>query len=145
MIQRKQSLWFLVAAIVIGLLFVLPFGLQNSINGEHLTLKASNSMLVMIATCIGIVYNLILIFQYKNRSQQIKLSYLGMVLNLLIAGLIVFEAQFNGTDKKLAIGLLGSQLFLGIFLPFLSIIMQWLAIKGIQQDERLVRDADRLR
>ena len=145
MIQRKQSIWLALAAIVLGLLFLFPYGLQSLTTGGETVLNARNSVLLMVATPIGILYNLFLIFQYKNRPQQIKLIYLGMVLNLILIALMVFDAHFSSLDKKLVIGLVGSQLHLGFFIPLLSIVLQWFAIKGIQQDERLVRDADRLR
>ena len=145
MIQRKQSIWLALAAIVLGLLFLFPYGLQSLTTGGETVLNARNSVLLMVATPIGILYNLFLIFQYINRPQQIKLIYLGMVLNLILIALMVFDAHFSSLDKKLVIGLVGSQLHLGFFIPLLSIVLQWFAIKGIQQDERLVRDADRLR
>lgn len=145
MIQRKQSIWLVLAAFVLGLLFIFPYGLQSLTAGGETVLNARNSMLLMVATPIGILFNLFVIFQFKNRPQQIKFIYLAMVLNLIFIALMVFDAQFSSPDKKLAIGLLGTQLYIGIFVPVVSMILQWLAIKGIQQDERLIRDADRLR
>lgn len=145
MIQRKQSIWLVLSAFVLGLLFLFPYGLLSVAGVGETILNARNSMLLMAATPIGILFNLFIIFQYKNRSKQIKLIYFGMLLNLILIALIVYDAHFSGLNKKLVIGLVGSQLHIGFFMPVLSLMLQWLAIKGIQQDERLVRDADRLR
>ena len=72
MIQRKQTLWFLLSAIIAGLAFILPFGYKNTtsmmsynINVEDFVVK--HDVVLMIVFLSLIIFDLVAIFLFKNR------------------------------------------------------------------------------
>lgn len=154
MIQRIQSLFLLLAAICPALLFLLPFaGYQRE--SEHVNLfvcglsgaqgdTASEGVTVLpsiVLTAFCIFLPIYIIFLYRKRMLQIKLSRLAIFMN---AGLIVL--MFTMADK-VSLMLSGSDrtFSLGAMFPILTIIFLFLAIRFIRKDEELVRSADRIR
>ena len=77
------------------------------------------------------------IFDYKNRRRQMRGCRLGQFLLLVwcvVCGMVAYvEKQWTVTPQ------------FGICLPVVSIVLYWLAYKGIKHDDDLVRSADRLR
>lgn len=150
MIQRKQSIWLLLASLSILLTIILPYGIQTtaSLGSEQMItsdLLLSSNKLYMALVIITSLYLLFLIFLYKNRKQQMKLTLIGMLLALSLLGLQLYESYFHEVNQKLVIGLLGSKLYLGILVPIITVFFVILAYTGIRADEKLVRDSDRLR
>jgi uncharacterized membrane protein YwzB len=150
MIQRKQSIWLLIAAILTFLCFFLPFGInQQSYAGSEviteINLYAKSDIVLTIIASVASLLSLLNIFLYKNRSMQMKLTLLAILLNL---GLVVYSfviASQADKGNKFIIGILGSQLYIGILLPVLSIILLGMAYNGINSDDKLVKSTDRLR
>ena len=77
------------------------------------------------------------IFQYKNRKRQMALCSLGILMLLVWVGIFCYDHYYlHG----------GSTMYpLYAILPIVSIILFWMAKKGIKHDDDLVRSADRLR
>lgn len=88
--------------------------------------------------CIAIVLLIIELFAYKNRMLQMRLaigiSFL-MSLNLVLMTFLILEIQ------KEYEGNFG----IGIFVFALAMVLNILARRFIQKDEKLVRSVDRLR
>ncbi len=94
MIQRIQSIWLLLAAVVILGLFLFPYlnytdlvglgkklyvtGSYAAVNNE--AVKQENYLLQTIATVVLGFLPLFTIFQYKNRKLQLKLIFLEVIL-----------------------------------------------------------------
>lgn len=160
MIQRIQSAWLSLAAVASLLLFFLPvstfflegieffkfyiygldyieqFGIQLDMLYRPL-MKYSVLLAVLVTTVIPIIT----IFLYKNRSRQLYLSRLTILLNVVL--IVVF---FLLSDSFAEVA--GSDTFKygpACYLPIFSVIMLFLAIRGIKKDEALVRSADRIR
>jgi hypothetical protein len=150
MIQRKQSIWLLLAAILTFLCFFLPFGInQQSYAGSEviteINLYAKSDIVLTIIASVASLLSLLIIFLYKNRSMQMKLTLLAILLNL---GLVIYEfiiASQVDKGNKFIIGILGSQLYIGILLPVLSVIFLGMAYNGINSDDKLVKSTERLR
>lgn len=154
MIQRIQSLFLLLAAICPALLFIFPFAgyLRDTertdlfvcgLSGDQGT-TASEGVTVLPAillTILCILLPLYIIFLYRKRLLQIKLSRLAIFLN---SGLIVL--MFTMSDK-VSMMLSGAERSFGIggVFPVITIIFLFLAIRFIRKDEELVRSADRIR
>ncbi len=144
MIQRIQTLFLALAAILNGLIFTQPFAATSeSVPGifEDKLYTVQDHVILMILTIIGVLIGVIAIFMYKNRPLQIRMSYLGATLGIvlpLIALLIYMNhspelGDTEVTDKA------------GIYLPILVIVFYVLASRFIQKDNKLVRSMDRLR
>lgn len=155
MLQRIQSIYLLFAALVIFALFLFPVAHNVYLNGIPSTIKVTGiyqdvngaqhqttafTALAIVTAIVGLI-PLALIFQFKNRKQQINLCYAAI---LIIIGYSFWLSQ----AVKSATGgfeMTTSNFGIGIFLSSLSIVLMILAVKSIQKDEKLVKSADRLR
>lgn len=146
MIQRKQTLFLLAVTIIAISMFFMPFiVLAGDTHNENICLSSvlqgynnSNIYYPLILNFIVIILSVIIIFLYKNRVLQYKLSNLLIVFNVFITGLffiLSFEEAF-GTFHSYSFG---------AFLPIISSIFAFLAAHFIKKDEQLVRSADRIR
>ena len=160
MIQRIQTLYLALAFIAIALLFAFPLAqfFADNLNGSYIFwitgLKnkvpdGSNVFnplifLPLIIVTVGIaILALVTIFQYKNRSFQIKLTNIGVISSIaLIMG--IFFLYIPLIEKKISITpyYLDS---IGIYLPLVALVFMVMANRAIKRDEKLVRSADRLR
>lgn len=151
MIQRIQSIWFLLTAItILCLLFVPVFtvvdkkvgyvlygtGLKEFVNGAE---TSTINIPLLISVVLAGLVSLINIFNFKNRTLQKRIASLNI---LLILGLSFWLSHLG---KNMPGGLDNAEIGAGLFLPVVAIIFTLLAIRGIKNDERLIRSADRLR
>lgn len=148
MIQRKQSIWFFLAALITAITFFLPFGINqvSTLGISTITetdLNAKSPILLTILVSATTLFSLVILFLYKNRSLQMKLTWLNIILNLGINAYMYYITTLAG--NKLAIGLVETQLYIGLLLPILSIFFLILAFNGVKSDDNLVKSTDRLR
>ncbi|HXB94664.1 MAG TPA: DUF4293 domain-containing protein [Puia sp.] len=153
MLQRKQTLWTLLAVICAALTFKFSFYSGNKTVGANghvfLSVKAvpvfgfgadsasAGSVLILVLTILIMAFALINIFNFKNRKRQalitiglILLSLLNLFLYWHASGVPPFtEGSYN----------------LGVLLTVAIPIFFILAAIGIRKDEKLVKSADRLR
>jgi ABC-type cobalamin transport system permease subunit len=88
----------------------------------------------------GITLSLIEIRRYDNRIIQMKL---GALNTLILAGAMVCVAVYTlQLAKQFPTG---SKNGMGMYLIFVAVLCNWLAVRFIRRDERLVKDSDRLR
>jgi len=155
MIQRIQSIYFLLAGLAIFALFLFPLAHNVYINNIASTVSVTGvsqdnggqqaqvqSFTALIAgTAIAGILPLALIFLYKNRKQQINLAY-GYIF--VIIAYTYWQVQ---TVKSVVdINTFKTSNFgIGVLLSSISIVLTLLAIKAIQRDEKLIKSADRLR
>jgi hypothetical protein len=152
MIQRIQSIWLLLAAITICCLLFLPMvtatvgsaeyyviasGLYQKVGNTTKQIEASLPLL--ISTFAVAIMSFINIFNFKNRTTQKRIIMANVVL---IIGLSFWCSQYA---KKIPGGLATANYNVGLFLPVIAIIFCVLAMRGINNDEKLIRSADRLR
>lgn len=152
MIQRIQTIWFFLGAVAISLLLVIPFvskvineseywvntiGLYQQTNGQ--AVKVAPHLPLTILTVASAVMLLLTIFSYKNRTQQKRAAF-GAIILIVVLSILTYSylGRFPG-------GLEGVTYKLGAFLPLISIIFIGLGVRGINNDEKLIKSADRLR
>ena len=118
--QRKQTIYlFLVALLMI----------VASIYAVIVALQILGGLIAGLSTAN--------IFQYKDRKRQMSICSLGALLLVLWLGYFCY-------DHFCLRG--GATMYpLYAVLPIVSIILFWMAKKGIKHDDDLVRSADRLR
>jgi hypothetical protein len=136
MIQRIQTLWLALAAVAAFATLKLPLYSGAKQDAAYAELTAiSGGIGTLIATLLIGVLASITIFLYTNRAVQIRLCVAGIFAEALLSYLYYRAMQdfTTGTFALSAILHMSIVLFLG------------LAARAIKQDERLVKDSDRLR
>lgn len=104
-----------------------------------LTVKDNIGMIGLAG--LGILLALGSIFLFKNRPLQGQLSSLGMYLgfmSLALAGFGMWRNLGKVPDCQYSFDA-------GWAMPVLSIVFQFLAVRGIRNDEKIVKSMDRLR
>jgi len=145
MIQRVQSIFLFLASLFFGGQFLVPFANSTkSISGFLTDLKYDifDNPILLVITGLGAVICLASIFLFKNRSLQMKLSYIGIVLSILLplTAVILFINNSSHISEQ---SHLNDQA--GLYLPLGSILCLGLALRFIKKDEKLVKSMDRLR
>ncbi|MBQ1176732.1 MAG: DUF4293 domain-containing protein [Paludibacteraceae bacterium] len=136
MIQRIQSIYLLIVTILSIVICLYPYA---SINGAELTYTTS-IIYAGLATIIPVT-TLFTIFLFRKRILQMRLCSFACIVMLFQAGymlasyFIASDGQAEGT----------CHLYLPAVVPYINIILTYLAIRGIGKDEAMVRAADRLR
>jgi peptidoglycan/LPS O-acetylase OafA/YrhL len=136
MIQRIQSVWLLIASIVTFLTLKLSFysGTYLPDNLYH-QLNGTENLTLMIPT-IGLgVLTLITIFLFKNRVTQLWLCIAAIALDVILV--ILYYMTTKNFSK-------GDYAFTAV-LHAVIIAALLLAASGINKDEKLIKDSNRLR
>lgn len=136
MIQRIQSIWLLIASVVTFLTLKLSFysGTYLPDNLYH-ELNGTESLTIMIPT-IGLgILSLIIIFLFKNRVTQLWLCIVAIFLDLLL--LFLYYRETSNFTK-------GDYAFTAV-LHIVIIAALILAARGINKDEKLIKDSNRFR
>ena len=136
MIQRIQSFYLLIVALIAGVL-PLFFNLWVTIDGVEVF--ADNEMLISIAFYIITVLAIWSIVQFKNRKTQFVINRLNMILNVFLLGFFVYRSLNLSGEISV------SEKGIGMLIPVFSIIFLVLANRAIKKDEDLVKSVDRLR
>lgn len=156
MIQRKQTLFLLLAVIVCALGLFLPIGnIQPEGMGTdslvyNLGVVSGEGGISVSTTCVPLflllgvttVLSLVTIFLYKNRKQQMVLCSVAMLFGAL--WYVDYALMFFGIVPVPEVqGTMHPQF--AACLPLVSLILLAMAKKGVSDDEKLVRAADRIR
>lgn len=147
MIQRIQTVYLLISALLIGFLFLLPFAEIANEGAVYLfnykgivldgTLKENG---FSISILIGIIMALhgVAILNYKNRIRQIRLTVFSILLMLGLFGMFFFFTYYSFTSAQISFKI-------SVIFPLVAIILDYLAIRAIGKDEALIRSIDRIR
>ncbi len=156
MIQRKQTVFLILVIIasVAGFFFPLAqfIGAKESIvlfvQKAHSLVPDSSfnqnhffTLPLLSATGFVILFSLITIFMYKKRKVQMQIIKVCILVEVLFVGLFFF--YYVDTLEKLTGGT--AEYKTAVFMPLISLVFLVLAYRGVLQDEKLVRSADRLR
>jgi hypothetical protein len=154
MIQRIQSLWLLLSALLAG--FLLRGGIVNFIDksgqkfstgfpGIYEQLETGTEIIrgsVPLASLIIMipVFSILTIFLYKNRRFQKVLSLILICMSLCLIILVIYYSCILSENYK-------AELVPGLKMafPMLILVFEVLAYSGISRDDRLVRSYERLR
>ena len=145
MIQRKQSIYLLIAGIIsAGLTFTfslwtksqtdLPIYIIDLFSGASF-LEKTTPVLFFTSALLSIVT----LFLFKNRQLQFVLGRLNILINLFLLGILIYLSQTLSGEA------LVSEKGIGMFFPVIVILLLVLANKAIKKDEDLVKSVDRLR
>ena len=155
MLQRVQTIWLFFATASIFSLFLFPYlqllnadgsakalkvtGVYQNVAGQVVQTEPFTGL--TIATVILGLIPFVIIFFYKNRKKQIIICYLA------IAGILGFSFWLVQTAKQVLgnITLRTENYGIGVLLPSLAILFIILALRGIRNDEKLIKSTNRLR
>lgn len=143
MIQRFQSLYVLVAAILYGVMAFRPLASVMAAGEAESTIVGAFDLLgVGIGAVILALLHIVVLFLYANRRRQMVAMRVLLALNVVFLALVfIGHYQF---EQTLADGAVYSYAFVS-FLPVVVVVIDLLALLRIRADERLVRSMDRLR
>ena len=136
MIQRIQTIYLVVSAIIMGALFMwfpVVLGKDGSIIMER------NEPLLFGLIFVSIVLAIISILSFKKRQMQFVLNRLNIISNFVLLGVFVYRLLTLSGETIV------SEKGIGVFFPIISIVFLVLANKAIKRDEDLVKSVDRLR
>ncbi|MFT5736003.1 MAG: succinate-acetate transporter protein [Maribacter sp.] len=136
MIQRIQTLYLVLVALVAG---ILPFFVNLWSDAKGLEIYAQNEIIVSIVFYVSGALALWVVFLFKNRKNQFVVNRLNMILNLFLLGFFVYRSL------NLSGGTLVSEKGIGMLIPVFSVVFLALANRAIKKDEDLVKSVDRLR
>ena len=135
MIQRIQTIWFLLAAAASFASLKLSFYSGTKDNNLFAELTGSSHFLLLILSVAVGLLALTTIFLFKNRKLQMRLTWLGILLQLV--ALVLYFQQI----KTFVQGNYTLTSALSFVIP-IFFILAWL---GIRKDEKLIKSMDRLR
>ena len=136
MIQRVQTLWMFLAAIIVFLTLQFSFynGTLAADNTYHAVMATDNFLMLILTSALGTGI-LINIFLFKNRPAQSRIILLAIVLECVIIFLYIKQTNKFST---------GSFTLWSAF-HILIIIFLIFAARGVYRDSKLIRDSNRLR
>jgi len=145
MIQRIQSVWLLLAALMNAGVFMFDlYRADITTNGITVTqhVRVNDNFPAMLIALVITIMPLIAIFLYKNRRRQRTMTTLCMVFTIgFIANTLMRVSTFNNGSSAPANG----SYWIGSILPVIAVVFLILALRGIRKDEKLVKSVDRLR
>ncbi len=135
MIQRIQTIWLLLAAVLGFTSLKTAFFIGSIANEPATELSGMSSVSLMIATIVTATITTVSIFIYKNRATQLKMVLAAITLSILTIVLYYMAVS------KYRVGGLALWSLVPIVVPVFLI----LAAIGIYKDDKLVKSTDRLR
>ena len=139
-IQRKQSLFLLIAAILMGIYAFMPqlINARGDVIMGGMCLEGLESIPFFLNRLIALL-SFITIFKFKSLKFQKTLCIINILL-ILASLATMCSIAFLQEDCDL----LGSLTYYNV-LPILAIIFLLLAHKGISHDRKLLRGSSRIR
>lgn len=149
MIQRIQTVYLFVATVLLAIAMSVPVGYfytETSVAVlSNLSVIAADGTsnytpgVMFVLLFIAALLAFVTIFFYKKRMRQIRLAIFSnvvLVAYYLIVGIYAYSvlAAYGSFTPSWA-----------ICLPFISLVLNWLAIRGIKNDEKLVRSYNTIR
>lgn len=146
MIQRKQTIWLLLAALLnAGVFFFDLYYSSVLLDGVETVkhLRVNDHFPTLLVALVMVLLPFVAIFMFKNRKQQRTMAIVGILSVINFIGLVMMRVN---TLNDSLVGTGTGSYWVGSVLPVISIIFLILAIGGINKDEKLVRSSfDRLR
>jgi hypothetical protein len=156
MIQRKQSVYLLLVAVMMSWLLVRPYAEITLINSQMLIFHSPairnystphdytyfryTIPLVLLVFLTGVL-NFVNIFLFSRRILQIRLSIIsaGLLVVILLTMVYYYFVTLHSVEHNL------HAFRVAAVFPIIGIIFNFLAYRAIHQDEMLVKSYDRIR
>jgi hypothetical protein len=151
--QRIQTLFLVLVVVSMLVSFFLPIWMVSNgttemqlyplhfstiENGVKTTQYFPFSLMAILMAAAATIA-IMEIMRFDNRMTQVKLGTLNSLVLALVLGSVVYF--YNQVTNQYGFGKFG----ISIWVPFIGVACNWLAIRFIRKDEKLVRDSDRIR
>ena len=134
-IQRIQTIWLFLAMTFMVCIGIYPISYEI-LNNEMLPIYTGDFAILMILDWLAIVLLFLSIFTFKKLKVQKTLSSLSIFM-VLVYGVVQTIIYFNNiSDATVSLP--------NVIFYILALIFSVLAFRGIAQDERKLRNSDRL-
>ena len=162
MLQRKQTIYLFLAFLCVVLILFFPiFNIETIQDGEIFEgsftaygFQTQDGAVVGLPIYIVLIVMAMLsalgVFLYRNRARQLMVCRVNLLLHILVTvsfavffymgQSLIVENTVADSTAEVSFGL-----DVGFFLLVASIPFLLLAIRGIKQDEQLLRSIDRIR
>jgi hypothetical protein len=153
MIQRIQSVYLFLAVVALVVMYFLPiasfygdmsyfsFKISGLSDETYVSINTIPLMVMMLVLIILISISIFLYHDSRRRMMQIRMIRFGILLDLSF--IIVLYFGYIDTIVKQASMDVGYKA--GIYFPIIVLVFLLLAMRGVMNDEKKIRAADRLR
>ena len=152
--QRKQTIFLAVTSVCMALMIFFPIWVASDTNVKmmlyplHYTVRSDgveNTVYYPYSACAilavaSLTLAIIEIGKFEDRMLQLKLGALNSLLMMGALGSAVYFAIQLIKANQLA-----GEYDIALYLPAVAMVSNMIANRFIRKDEKLVRDADRLR
>lgn len=153
MIQRVQTIYLALATIFTAFFAfanlatiattdsiyqLTTFGLFDASHKE--ALPVINTLWFGLFSWLLVGLQIVIIFLYKTRVQQIRLTIISIVVNIGFMGLVYFVCSKSETLLSAIVSYNITAIF-----PLISTVFLVLALLGIKKDENLIKSLNRIR
>ncbi len=149
MIQRKQTIYLLLALAALIVCLCLPIGSLTSTTlgaetlvynlGLYTNTGVSVHPILFVDIVVVATLSLINIFLYNKRKLQMRICVVSIILCL------VWYAYYAFMVLSMFKGIGAVSISFAVCLPFVAIVMLVLARSGIKADEELIKSMSRIR
>jgi hypothetical protein len=152
--QRIQTVFLVIAILSLIAAIFQPIWLYTDAMGKDYELFAFHFSIIEkgVRTTVYFPYSITAILaigaitvaitairKYKDRIVQLKLGVLNsLLLAFTLGAAVIFFSSMNKHNP-------GGRDGLGLWLPAVAVVCNWLAMRFIKRDEKIVRDSQRLR
>lgn len=150
MIQRIQSLYLFLSVLLFSATYYFPFVSSNLFEIRSYGVTALNdrtnlevsTYYFIIPMALAATISLVAIFLYKNRQRQmavLRTTFILYAISFALLALCIKDSQqFLTSTDEISLGF-------SFFAPFVSLLLNLLALRAIRKDEKLVKSVDRIR
>ena len=149
MIQRQQTIWWFLIGVFAVLMLFFDWMTLFVTDGNY-TLSSSGILkdgnpvipgtMLTVYLIVEAVFNFVIIFLYKKRILQSRLTIISIVLSLGTYGLVALYRYMSFTEEVTS-----TNFNWPLILPLISAILGIMAFRHVLMDEAKVRSLDRLR
>lgn len=149
MLQRKQTLFFIVAVLLLTITLFTYFIKNEYVYFNSFNLKiykngAENSFFafpIAIYLIINILITFFTIFIFKRRNAQIRFTIFSIIISIGFYGLLFYYHFWIKKHTSIEFSMYNYSLVS----PLLAAVFEFLALNGIKSDEKLIRESNRIR
>lgn len=153
MIQRIQTLFLLIAAVLSALVVFIPLSTMNIPDGDIVKLYSTGlknintgeilfrAYPILVLGIVTSLLSIITIFLYQNRILQMRLCVYNILLLLGLTGMFIYYYFYirNSFDFR------GHSFSITLIIPVVNIILIFQAFRAIRRDDLMVKSYERLR
>ena len=151
MIQRSQTVYLILSVALLAILFLSPIWVVSDHSSAlPIYISKSNAAFIggiqhtlplILSILLAGLTKFVSIFLFKNRKLQIRLVQIGIMFSLIciiLIGSYLYIYMHIRTE-------IYARPTLWVAFPFIALILDFLAVKGIKKDQALVDSLNRIR